>query len=87
MAFLSDGMLHAAVEVFMTGFDPYSLQIQIKCCKTGHTTDITLHIVRNYFFLYYSKYSPYQKMFKMNIECLVLCHEPMFELHLKYRYN
>jgi len=48
------------VHLFIAYTNPI-LQGQTYCCKTNHTTDFRLHIVRNYFSLYFVTYTPSKK--------------------------
>jgi len=66
----------------LTDVDVHSLQIQIYCCKANHTTDITLHRVKDYFPLYFVKHSQYQVTLQIKIMDLydnkILCPVPIF---------
>lgn len=43
----------------------YIYQIQIYWCKANHITDISLHIIRNYYIFYSVKYALYRKIMQM----------------------
>jgi hypothetical protein len=42
------------------------------CYKTIHTTDMTLHWLRNYISMYVIKYSPYRKNFEQKLQILII---------------
>jgi hypothetical protein len=51
------------------------------CGRANHTAVITIHRITNYFSLYFVKYSPQLKMFKMKIiefnDIHISCHVPI----------